>query len=209
MNSFPHTLGGQGHLRIHSLPLWGAKRHSEFIPSPSGGGPGWGHRVAPPFPHTCPSPQPSPQRGEGARIPSLPLWGRARVGASCSTTVSSRVPLSPALSPKGRGSKNEFPDFLSPPLGEGRGGGIARHHRCLNGSLLESTQARMKSQKHEARTATMKHHVNTLGLPFFMRTLTSAGNDQRRGRGIFQRTEHCLSRLFGLALQPQRARAHG
>ena len=83
----------------HSLPLWGREKNKppRLTPSPSGGGPGGGHRAAPPLPHACPSPQPSPQRGEGAKqaspIDSLPLWGRAGVGASRGTTISSSAPL--------------------------------------------------------------------------------------------------------------------
>jgi hypothetical protein len=69
-------------------------------------------------------------------ISSHPLWGRAGVGASRGTGVSSRVPLSPALSPKGRGSKIEIPDFLPPPLGEGRGGGMAWHQCFLTRAPL-------------------------------------------------------------------------
>ena len=54
-----HCRRSQGAGQIDSLPLWGKV--------------GRGHRVAQIFPHACPSPQPSPQRGKGARhgLPEL------------------------------------------------------------------------------------------------------------------------------------------
>ena len=62
----------------------------------------------------------------------------AGVGASRGTTVATRVPLSPTLSPEGRGSSEAVPEFLPPPLGEGRGGGTARHHSFLTRAPLPS-----------------------------------------------------------------------
>jgi len=63
------------------------------------------------------------------------------VGASRGSSVASCVPP-PQPSPRGGGSKSadfwgafrlceRVSEFLPPPLGEGRGGGIARQQRCL------------------------------------------------------------------------------
>ena len=49
-------------------------------------------------------------------IYSHPLWGRAGVGASRGTDVSSHVPLSPALSLKGGGRKFKASPIYSHPL---------------------------------------------------------------------------------------------
>ncbi len=51
---------------------WRATVFAGLPPLPMGEGRGEGKRVAPAFPHACPSPQPSPQRGEGVRR-RLPL----------------------------------------------------------------------------------------------------------------------------------------